>query len=236
MPKSAVTGQRMQISALRLWRIMLLAGVIGMMLPIVSMFRVVDLPATAIVAPDQNPRPIPAATPARGQLSSADFESALAPMKLASERLPAAAGASAPTTGRAKVPAALYPAADVVTAQDATTIRTRLGTIQLAGLEKLPKSSVCIADDGLWACGLQAQVALYNLIRGHDLRCDAGTRLGADTVIASCDIDGRDISRAQVETGWARPADPAALQAEVAAARRNLLGLWRGGWHLRGSE
>jgi endonuclease YncB( thermonuclease family) len=189
---------------------------------------------TAALGVAEGVRPsLPADIPAPNPSASGDSTVTIATSKISNERLVTSALAAIPVGPVADFPARRFAASDIITVEDATTIRTRLVTISLAGLEKLPKNSVCLADEGLWACGRQAQVALYNLVHGHDLDCGPGERVPGAAIVASCKIAGRDIGVTQVSNGWARPADPSALQVEVAAAHREVLGLWRGGWTLR---
>jgi endonuclease YncB( thermonuclease family) len=116
---------------------------------------------------------------------------------------------------------------------DALTIRFRTGRVRLAGLEDLPRRTVCLAEGQMWGCGQQARAALYNLVRSRAVVCEAGKRLGRDLVLAACSAEGQDLATAQVAAGWARPSNPSPMDQAAAQAKAENRGLWRGGWTLR---
>lgn len=108
--------------------------------------------------------------------------------------------------------------------------KTRLG-----GIEVPIREAICFDAEGkLWACGLKARAALNVAIRGDRMSC-APTAPEADGVIeARCRIKGQDVAATLVAAGFARyPAEAGDDRAGENAARRQNLGLWNGGWHLR---
>lgn len=113
--------------------------------------------------------------------------------------------------------------------------------IALGGVEGPEADSACRgANDELWACGLEARVALHTLLRGKALRCEGhlpGWKLdllGKGLVPAACRFGEKDVAVELIRTGFARSvglADRAKLAAEE-EARVAGRGLWRGGWRI----
>ena len=224
--------------AMRQLALFLLIATSGTMLVLASQFRPSPAPAPAPVVPAV---PAPAssaeAVAAPGKPFQAPAMPAAAPSKLAAPA-PAAPTSPSPSTSipaeaAEDVPAAHYPPEDLIATDDALTIRLHSAEIRLAGLDDLPRTTVCLDAGQMWGCGQQARVALYNLVRGHAIDCTAGRRLPGRAISANCRVGGTDLATAQVAGGWARPAVPGTLQAEMEAARQGNLGLWRGNWTLK---
>src|SRR4051812_210201 len=56
--------------------------------------------------------------------------------------------------------------------EDALTLIHGLNKVRIAGLDAPNRHAVCFSEDeSLWACGLRARAALYNLIRGEVIAC-----------------------------------------------------------------
>src|SRR3954468_5856060 len=56
--------------------------------------------------------------------------------------------------------------------EDALTLVHGLNKVRMAGLDAPNRHAVCFSEDeSLWACGLRARAALYNLIRGEVIAC-----------------------------------------------------------------
>ena len=118
---------------------------------------------------------------------------------------------------------------------DNITLATDGRTFRLAGLTRVDSSAICAGEDGgLWACGLQARVALHNFTRGEKVRCQPVGREPDDAVLVHCSVNGKDLAHLLVAAGWTRPADAANpnLGVHVAEARKEGRGLWRGGWQV----
>jgi endonuclease YncB( thermonuclease family) len=107
--------------------------------------------------------------------------------------------------------------------------------VRLARLEGPSRDEVCFDGNGLmWACGLRARVALHNLVARKEFHCRPIARSAPGKELADCD-DGSDLGHRLVALGWARPipAEEQAYGAELDTARREIRGLWSGGWRLR---
>ena len=119
---------------------------------------------------------------------------------------------------------------------DGLTIRTETQRVHLAGLEGPARDAICFdPDNKLWACGLQARAALYNVIRRAELVCRRVQPADATIPNVECAIGREDVGRQLVAQGFARPAleRGAEIRAALDAAKRNNLGLWNGGWRIR---
>lgn len=191
-----------------------LTGLLALAIDGRGMFSAVPLPRAvptapiAAVAPPRDPVSAPPAAPP-----------------------PAEAALLDPLPGAA--PLALSPPFEV---PDGLTIKTETQIVRLAGLEAPWTEAVCFDPDGkLWACGLQARAALYNLIRREDLVCLQVAPAKAVPPRVTCKAGTGDLALALVAKGFARPVGPqgSAMQRAADAAKAGGLGLWNGGWRIR---
>lgn len=124
---------------------------------------------------------------------------------------------------------------------EARIFKTDTWTVILGGIDGPGALAVCEDENkALWACGLQARSALYNLIRLENVRCepfaldDAGRAGAAGPAPSTCFSRGQNVAVELVRAGFARPAglpDRAMAGAE-AEAREAVRGMWRGGWRV----
>lgn len=124
---------------------------------------------------------------------------------------------------------------------EARIFKTDTQTVVLGGIDGPGALAVCEDESkALWACGLQARSALYNLIRLENVRCepfaldDAGQAVAAGLAPSKCFSRGQNVAVELVRAGFARPAglpDRAMADAE-AEAREAARGMWRGGWRV----
>lgn len=114
-------------------------------------------------------------------------------------------------------------------------------TVILGGIDGPGALAVCEDENkALWACGLQARSALYNLIRLENVRCepfaldDAGHATATGPAPSKCFSRGLNVAVELVRAGFARPVglpDRAMANAEE-EARAAVRGMWRGGWRV----
>jgi endonuclease YncB( thermonuclease family) len=120
--------------------------------------------------------------------------------------------------------------------------KTETQSALLGGIEGPGAVAVCEDDEkALWACGLQARSALYNLIRLGPVACepfvlmdDRRTPGPGGLVPSRCTARGMNVALELVRAGFARPSgfpDRAMIDAEE-EARLAVRGLWRGGWRI----
>ncbi|MCD6074936.1 MAG: nuclease (SNase domain protein) [Rhodospirillales bacterium] len=115
---------------------------------------------------------------------------------------------------------------------DGGTIEIGSHRIQLFGLDAPHGNQMCTDNGEPWNCGQQATWALAYELAEHWVTC-RDTGLGSNqSTTAVCYIGGtQDVGERMVRKGWAR-ADPYARQNYVPSeteARRDRIGLWRGG-------
>ncbi len=120
-----------------------------------------------------------------------------------------------------------------IDALDATTFRNAQMFVRLRHLTGPPRDAVCLREDGsLWACGLQARVALVNTLRSEQARCLPALDAPGENDSFQCWVGGQDLSRMMIRAGWARPkslhASAYAIELDIAISAK--AGLWRGTW------
>jgi endonuclease YncB( thermonuclease family) len=120
--------------------------------------------------------------------------------------------------------------------EDARTLVHGLNKVRLAGLDVPARDAVCLnEDESLWACGLRARAALYNLIRGEVIACMPVAAVQGDRIPVRCMVSGTDLGGSLVGQGWARPlaGDGGQYRPETEVAQRERRGLWASGWRFR---
>lgn len=125
----------------------------------------------------------------------------------------------------------LAPSADRVSADasgvaviDGETLRLGDQVVRLHGVQAPARGSPC---GGGQDCGGQAASALAGLVRDHRVNCRLLGRDRQGRPLASCEVNGMDLGRTIVASGWARADAGAADLADLEAqARRQRRGLW----------
>ncbi len=123
---------------------------------------------------------------------------------------------------------------------DVLTLRWGDQQLRFDGIDGPNATEVCLDELGhRWACGLQARVAIHNLLAGHYVICTPVASGPAQHMTATYKVtrpdmtgDGLSVERQLVRFGWARPssASDERFGEALAEARRERAGLWRGGW------
>jgi len=116
---------------------------------------------------------------------------------------------------------------------DGATLQAEDLRIRLAGIVPLPAGAICVSQDAKkFACGLMARASLSLLAKAGRLSCYPDQSLERETPLYLCQAGGRDLAQAQVEAGFALPAQPslAAMSGLAAAARAAHAGAWNGDW------
>jgi len=101
------------------------------------------------------------------------------------------------------------------------------GTIyRLNGIDAPEHGQFC----GAWACGSDATAELVEIVKGHDITCDALGQDGFDRTIATCYADGTDIGAAMIDKGmaWAFVRYSDAYVDVESAARESRRGVFSG--------
>ena len=134
-----------------------------------------------------------------------------------------------PAPAAPSVPTKLYYR---VTVRDAGTLQSDGTTIRLAGITARDPEATCKDKKGRnWRCGVAGKSALAHLIHGRAVSCELPKSGRPRDFPARCSVAGTDLSTWVVREGWAVPADPPepALTEAADAAKKDGVGLWRGG-------
>jgi len=146
--------------------------------------------------------------------------------------LPAIAGA-ADITGPAKV-------------REGDQIQIGASKIRLGGIDAPAVDQLCLNHTGeRWTCGVAARDELIKHTDGKDWTChvrQAADRRGR--VVARCEVDGEDIQKWMVKSGWALSYARVShdYDADEAAAREAKAGMWQGAfiapwdWRIRNKK
>jgi len=85
----------------------------------------------------------------------------------------------------------------------ADTIEVAGSRVRLHGIDAPGRAQTCRRDDGTWDCGQQAALALQRKIGDRPVRCTLRDRVTSGIIIASCLVDGEDLSLWLLRNGWA---------------------------------
>lgn len=115
---------------------------------------------------------------------------------------------------------------------DGTTLEVAGQRIRLFGIDAPDLDQVCQHGGRDYQCGRVARAALWDLVAGLDVSCEAEADApGPDGRIpATCTAGGVSLNESMVETGWAL-ADRAVTNRYVATeavAKKARRGLWKG--------
>lgn len=116
-------------------------------------------------------------------------------------------------------------------ALDARTLEIDGNIIRIFGIEAPALDQTCTWSDKVINCGPIARSALMDLITGASVDCTViEDRADNHPIIATCQVDGFDLGRNMVHTGWALAdrnvaANYIETEDKARAAKR---GLWRG--------
>lgn len=117
---------------------------------------------------------------------------------------------------------------------DGDTIAIGDERIRLFGIDAPEDSQTCSQDGRSVRCGDEATAYLQALIGRRQVNCEGEDRDRYGRLIAVCSIDGNDIGRQMVRSGWAvafREYSDEYVSDEN-AARSERRGLWQGGFQL----
>ena len=114
---------------------------------------------------------------------------------------------------------------------DGDTVEIGQVKIRLSGIDAPETDQICLDAKGeKWACGIAARDELIRYSSGQAWEC---TTTGTDQYsrsLASCLIEGEDVSKGMVRSGWALSfvRFSHAYDADEVAARENHAGVWSG--------
>lgn len=124
----------------------------------------------------------------------------------------------------------LQPVVGPATIIDGDTIRIGSDRIRLHGIDAPESKQVCYQNRIAYKCGEAATLALERLTAESSVRCNGISRDRYDRLIATCDVDGKDIGGWMVEQGYAIAYRKYSSEYEEQEARASESGrgLWSG--------
>jgi endonuclease YncB( thermonuclease family) len=128
----------------------------------------------------------------------------------------------------------LASAADITGAakiREADTIQIGNSRIRLAGIDAPSVDQLCLNNKGdRWTCGTAARDELIRHTEGRNWTCHVGQTDRRGRSLARCEVDGEDIQRWLVRSGWALAYTRFSrdYEADEAQAREAKVGMWQG--------
>jgi endonuclease YncB( thermonuclease family) len=129
---------------------------------------------------------------------------------------------------------ALAQAADisgVARVREGDTVVIGSNRIRLGGIDAPSVDQLCLNTKGeRWTCGVAARDELIKHVEGKSWTCHLGATDRRGRSVARCEVDGEDIQKWLVRSGWALAYDRFShdYDADQAAAREANAGMWQG--------
>ncbi|MDS7597355.1 thermonuclease family protein [Agrobacterium tumefaciens] len=99
---------------------------------------------------------------------------------------------------------------------------------RLLGIDAPELRQSCERDGKVWSCGVEARRFMQSLIDGATVRCSGGSRDRYERLLVYCTSDGRDVSSAMVEAGYAVATGYFQFSDEQRKAQDERAGIWSG--------
>jgi endonuclease YncB( thermonuclease family) len=115
---------------------------------------------------------------------------------------------------------------------DGDTFHLNGQQIRIWGIDAVELHQTCLKSGQSYECGKSARLHLQSVIGKNVPICTTRPKSPKETrIVASCQVDGKDIGREMVKSGWAldyRHFSKGAYSSEEKAARQKRLGIWAG--------
>ncbi len=115
---------------------------------------------------------------------------------------------------------------------DGDTFHMNGQKIRIWGIDAVELHQTCLKSGQSYECGKSARHYLQSVIGNNVPVCKAKSKSPKETrTVAFCLVDGKDIGREMVKSGWAldyRHFSKGAYSSEENSARQNRLGIWAG--------
>lgn len=115
---------------------------------------------------------------------------------------------------------------------DGDTFHMNGQKIRIWGIDAVELHQTCLKSGLSYECGKSARLYLQSVIGRNVPVCTAKPKNPKETrTVASCQVDGKDLGREMVKSGWAldyRHFSKGAYSSEEKAARQKRLGIWAG--------
>lgn len=109
---------------------------------------------------------------------------------------------------------------------DGDTIRINGTAIRLVGIDAPELRQTCTRDGFVWWCGQSARTSLAHIAEGQPVSCLAVGRDRYGRTLASCSVNGLNLSSYMVRVGMAISAYGGAYASGERTARLERRGLW----------
>ena len=115
---------------------------------------------------------------------------------------------------------------------DGDTFHMNDQKIRIWGIDAVELDQTCLKSGQSYECGELGRIYLQSVIGKNVPVCTAKPKSPKETrTVALCKVDGKDIGREMVKSGWAldyKHFSKGAYSAEERDARENRLGIWSG--------
>jgi endonuclease YncB( thermonuclease family) len=115
--------------------------------------------------------------------------------------------------------------------REGDTVVIGTNRIRLGGIDAPSVDQLCLNTKGeRWTCGVAARDELSKHVEGKSWTCHLGTTDRRGRSVARCEVDGEDIQKWMVRSGWALSYQRFShdYDADEAAAREAKSGMWQG--------
>jgi endonuclease YncB( thermonuclease family) len=119
----------------------------------------------------------------------------------------------------------------VAKVREGDTVVIGSNRIRLGGIDAPSVDQLCLNTKGeRWTCGVAARDELSKHVEGKSWTCHLGATDRRGRSVARCEVDGEDIQKWLVRSGWALAYDRFSHDYDVdqAAAREANAGMWQG--------
>lgn len=111
---------------------------------------------------------------------------------------------------------------------DGDTLYIGQTRLRLLNVDAFETAQNCQRDGKDYACGLEATVALSEMIRGKQVRCEGDKRDRYQRPLVHCWIGDLDLGREMVRLGWAVAEYGDEYRSEEQRAQAGRVGAWAG--------
>ena len=111
---------------------------------------------------------------------------------------------------------------------DGDTISINQTRLRLTDMDAFESAQNCEKGGQEYACGFEAMLALINLIRDREVRCEGDRRDRYHRPLVRCLVGNVDLGRQMVRSGWALAEFGEEYREDEALARYTRAGAWAG--------
>jgi endonuclease YncB( thermonuclease family) len=113
--------------------------------------------------------------------------------------------------------------------READLVQIGNSRIRLSGIDAPSVDQLCLNTKGeRWTCGVAARDELIKHVEGKSWTCHPGQTDRRGRLLARCEVDGEDIQKWLVRSGWALARISHDYEADEKEAREAKVGMWQG--------